>query len=284
MRGIILAGGTGSRLWPLTKSINKHFLPIFDKPMIYYPLSTLMLAGIREILIISSPEHIETFRSHFSSGSNLGIKLSYKIQDKPGGLPQGISIGKGFIGDENFALILGDNIFHGVGLGQSLRLDENFVGSKIFCYQVSNPKQFGVIEIVDGTIKSIEEKPKFPKSNLAITGLYFFDNHAKEYVEDLTPSSRKELEIIDLLKKYLRFNKLDYEILPRGTAWLDTGSPSSLLEASEYIQIVEKRQGTKIASIEEISWRNGWISDRELVQLANSGVNPEYRDYLLGLV
>ena len=251
--------------------------------MIYYPLSTLMLAGIKQILIISSPEHIEMFRSHFSDGSNLGIQLSYEVQDKPGGLPQGISIGKEFIGEEDFALILGDNVFHGVGLGQSLRLGEKFVGAKIFCYQVSNAKQFGVLEIVDGKIISIEEKPEFPKSNLAITGLYFFDNKVKDYVEELKPSARGELEIVDLLRKYLDFSALDYEILPRGTAWLDTGSPSSLLEASEYIQIVEKRQGMKIASIEEISWRNGWISDSVLIELAKSTVNPEYRDYLINL-
>ena len=284
MRGIILAGGTGSRLWPLTKSVNKHFLPIFDKPMIYYPLSTLMLAGIKEILIISSAEHIDTFKNHFLDGSSLGIELSYKIQEKPGGLPQGISVGKEFIGEENFALILGDNVFHGVGLGKSLQMEEHFEGSKIFCYQVSNPSQFGVAEIINNHIISIEEKPDNPKTNLAITGLYFFDNNAKNFVEDLKPSARGELEIVDLLRKYLHINKLDFEILPRGTAWLDTGSPSSLLEASEYIQIVEKRQGMKISSIEEISWRNGWISNSELILLAEKTVNSEYRDYLLKLI
>ena len=284
MRGIILAGGTGSRLWPLTKSVNKHFLPIFDKPMIHYPLSTLMLAGIREILLISSPLHIDMFRNHFGDGSQYGLSLEYAIQEKPSGLPQGITIAKDFLRNGSFALILGDNVFHGVGLGQSLNARQNFEGSRIFCYQVSNPEQFGVAEISSNRIISLEEKPRDPKSNLAITGLYFFDNQAIQFARELTASLRGELEIVDLLMKYMQIEKLDFEILPRGTAWLDTGSPSSLLEASEYIQIVEKRQGMKIASIEEISWRNGWINSLQLEILARDNVNPEYAKYLLNLI
>jgi glucose-1-phosphate thymidylyltransferase len=284
MHGIILAGGMGSRLWPLTKSINKHFLPVFDKPMIYYPLSTQMLMGIRELTIVSNPIHIDLFKDLFGNGSNYGLDINYVTQNNPGGLPEGISLASKFIGEENFSLILGDNIFYGVGLGQSLNVQQDFIGARIFCYQVANPQAFGVAEIEENEILSIEEKPAFPKSNLAITGLYFFENEAKHLVSSLKPSSRGELEIVDLLNIYLRDKKLSYEIFPRGTAWLDTGTPESLLEASEFVHVIEKRQGAKVACIEEISWRNGWISDKELANLANSSFNPEYKKYLLNLI
>ena len=284
MRGIILAGGMGSRLWPLTKSLNKHLLPVFDKPMIYYPLATQMLMGIRELTIISNPNHINLFNDLFGNGSNYGLEINYVIQDNPGGLPEGISLASKFIGKENFSLILGDNIFYGVGLGQSLHAQQDFNGARIFCYQVANPQNFGVAEIKDNKILSIEEKPASPKSNFAVTGLYFFENEAKHLVANLKPSSRGELEIVDLLNFYLRDKKLSYEILPRGTAWLDTGTPESLLEASEFVHIIEKRQGTKVACIEEVSWRNGWINDKQLASLAKVSFNPEYKKYLLNLV
>jgi len=284
MRGVILAGGNGTRLWPLTKTINKHLLPIFDKPMIYYPLSTLMLAGIREIVIISNPQHIDSFRTLLGDGSNYGLEISYLVQNKPGGLPQGILIASDFIGSENFALILGDNVFYGVGLGSALNLRKEFSGAKIFCYQISNPKNFGVLEVEGKKILSIEEKPNKPKSNLAITGLYFFDYKAKFLAEEIKPSLRGELEIVDLLKIYSLEDQLDFEIFPRGTAWLDTGSPESLLEASEFIQIVEKRQGNKVACLEEIAWRNGWISEHQLIKLTKLIFSQDYKTYLLNLL
>jgi glucose-1-phosphate thymidylyltransferase len=284
MRGVILAGGTGTRLWPLTKTINKHLLPIFDKPMIYYPLSTLMLAGIREIVIISNPQHIELFRTLLGDGSDYGLEITYLVQNKPGGLPQGILIASDFIGNENFALILGDNVFYGVGLGSALNLRKEFSGAKIFCYQVSNPNNFGVLEVEGKKVLSIEEKPDKPKSNLAITGLYFFDNKARFLAKEIKPSLRGELEIVDLLKIYALEAQLDFEIFPRGTAWLDTGSPESLLEASEFIQIVEKRQGNKVACLEEIAWRNGWISEQQLIKLSKSIFSQDYKKYLLNLL
>lgn len=284
MRGIILAGGSGSRLWPLTKSVNKHLLPVFDKPLIHYPLATLMLAGIRKILIVSGPGHIEMFNSHFGTGNQLGIEIEYQLQPNPGGLPQGIILAENFIMDESFALILGDNIFHGVGLGQSLPSKANFTGAKMICYQVSDPERFGIAEIQNGKVLSLAEKPKIPKSNLAITGLYFFDHKAIDYAKKLNPSARGELEIVDVLRAYHDHGTLNYEILPRGTAWLDTGTPDALLEAANYIQVLEKRQGLKVSCIEEISWRNGWISDSELNELANGTNNPDYASYLQHLL
>ena len=284
MRGIVLAGGSGSRLWPLTKSVNKHLLPVFDKPLIHYPLATLMLAGIRKILIVSGPGHLEMFKSHFGSGNQLGLEIEYQLQPIPGGLPQGIILAENFIGNESFALILGDNIFHGVGLGQSLPSRAEFNGAKMICYQVSDPERFGIAEIQNGNVISLVEKPKLPKSNLAITGLYFFDMNAIDYAKKLDPSARGELEIVDLLRTYLENGALNYEILPRGTAWLDTGTPDALLEAANYIQVLEKRQGLTVSCIEEIAWRNGWISDSELNELANSSSNPEYVSYLKTLL
>ena len=284
MKGIILAGGNGSRLWPITKSVNKHLLPIFDKPLIHYPMATLMLAGIRKILIVSGPGHIEMFKSHFGSGIQLGLEIEYQLQPIPGGLPQGIILAENFISDESFALILGDNIFHGVGLGQSLQLKADFTGAKMNCYQVSDPERFGIAEIQNGQVLSLVEKPKLPKSNLAITGLYFFDAKAIDYAKKLNPSARGELEIVDLLRNYLESGTLNYEILPRGTAWLDTGTPEALLEAANYIHVLEKRQGLKVSCIEEIAWRNGWISDAELIKLAHDTNNPDYASYLQNLL
>ena len=284
MKGIILAGGNGSRLWPITKSVNKHLLPIFDKPLIHYSMATLMLAGIRNILIVSGPGHIDMFKSHFGNGKQLGLEIEYLLQPVPGGLPQGIILAEKFISDDSFTLILGDNIFHGVGLGQSLPLKADFDGAKMNCYQVSDPERFGVAEIQNGQVLSLAEKPKLPKSNLAITGLYFFYSKAIHYAKSLKPSARGELEIVDLLRIYLEVGKLNFEILPRGTAWLDTGTPEALLEAANYIHVLEKRQGLKVSCIEEIAWRNGWISNTELSDLANTSNNPDYSNYLQNLI
>lgn len=284
MRGVILAGGTGSRLWPLTNSINKHFLPVFDKPMIHYPLATLMLAGIKDIVIISSGSTIDLFNLHFGNGDHLGINLVYKIQEKPEGIPQGISIASEFIGSDKFCLILGDNIFHGAGLGKSLESNSHHYGAKIFCYPVFDPTHFGVAYIDAGKIHKLVEKPNDSKSKLAITGFYFFDSDAIDFVQNLKPSKRGELEIVDLLNIYLDKNRLDFEVLTRGTAWLDTGTPDSLLEASKYVEIIEKRQGLKIACIEEIAWRNNWISSEQLLKLAGQIPNSSYSKYLSELI
>ena len=284
MHGVILAGGSGSRLWPLTRSINKHFLPVFDKPMIHYPLATLMLAGINDIMIISSRSSIDLFNQHLGNGSHLGMNIVYKIQENPEGIPQGISIASEFIGSNKFCLILGDNVFHGTGLGKSLESNNHHSGAKIFCYSVSDPSQFGVAYIEQGKIRALVEKPKDSRSKLAITGLYFFDSEAINFVQNLKPSKRGELEIVDLLNIYLDKNQLNFEVLPRGTAWLDTGTPDSLLEASKYIEIIEKRQGLKIGCIEEIAWRNNWISSTQLRKIAEKIPNPAYSKYLLELI
>lgn len=279
-----MAGGKGSRLFPLTLATNKHLLPVYDKPMIYYPLSTLMLAGIREILIITNPEHVNFFSKLFGDGTDYGLEIIYLAQQNPGGIPQGITIAKKFIGDEDFALILGDNVFYGVGLGTSLQNNEKVQGAKIYCYHVAQPEKFGIAEVIQNKIISMIEKPNNPKSNLAITGLYFFNNIAKTLVQDLTPSDRGELEIVDLLNIFLEKKQLEFEILPRGTAWLDTGSPEGLLEASEFVSIIEKRQGTKVASIEEIAWRNGWINDKALIKIASFYPSNSQKSYLLNMI
>jgi glucose-1-phosphate thymidylyltransferase len=284
MKGILLAGGKGNRLWPLTNSINKHFLPIFDKPMIHYSLSTLMLAGINQILIISSYQNLKLFQQHFGNGNSLGLTLEYREQKAPIGIPNGISIAKDFIKKDNFALMLGDNIFHGVGLGKSLRQFQDTSGAKIFCANVSSPQDFGVVEILNNKIVSLVEKPISPRSKLAITGLYFFDSKAINLVSELQLSARGEYEIVDLLKLYLDINELEYEILPRGTAWLDTGTPIGILEASQYVETIQKRQGLQIGCLEEIAWRNQWISDQELLNLARQIPNSNYAKYLYELV
>lgn len=284
MKGLILAGGTGSRLWPNTKAVNKHLLPVYDKPLIYYPLATLMLAGIKEIAIITSPDHIESFTKLFSESAEIGLKIVFIEQLSPAGLPQGISLAKEFLGEDSFAMILGDNIFHGVGLGSSLINLQHESGAKIFCYSVANPKDFGVAHVVNGEIVNLVEKPENPLSNLAITGLYVFDKKAAHLSNSLVPSKRGELEITDLLRKYLHQKALDFEILPRGTAWLDTGTSKSLLDAGNYVRIIEDRQGNKIACLEEIAWRNSWISDSQLKNIASRSVSEDYKSYLMKLI
>lgn len=285
MRGIILAGGTGTRLWPITKGISKQLMPIYDKPMIYYPLSTLMLAGIREILIISTPEYKSQFQALLGDGSALGIQLEYEVQESPDGLAQAFIIGEQFIGQEKVALVLGDNIFHGESLGTALSSNSDKDGATIFAYHVSNPNDYGVVEF-DGNNKavSIEEKPKAPKSNYAVPGLYFYDNQVVNISKGILPSARGELEISSVNQKYLELGQLNVQTLDRGTAWLDTGTFESMMQASEYVRVIEDRQGFKIGCIEEIAWRNGWISSEELVSLANALAKSGYGEYLKKLL
>ena len=285
MRGIILAGGSGTRLWPITKGISKQLMPIYDKPMIYYPLSTLMMAGIREILIITTPEYRDQFEALLGDGSQLGIRLEYAVQPSPDGLAQAFIIGEKFIGDESVALVLGDNIFHGTGLGSSLRANEKIDGALIFAYHVSNPRSYGVVEFDDAmNALSIEEKPENPKSNYAVPGLYFYDNDVIGIAKSITPSARGELEISTVNEHYLNRQKLRVEVLDRGTAWLDTGTFDSMVEATEFVRVVEARQGMKIGCIEEVAWRAGWISDDELTELTAPLLKSGYGTYLAGLL
>ncbi|OJX78920.1 glucose-1-phosphate thymidylyltransferase RfbA [Leifsonia sp. 71-9] len=281
MRGIILAGGSGTRLWPITKGISKQLMPIYDKPMIYYPLSTLMMAGISEILIITTPEYNEQFKALLGDGSDLGIRLEYAVQPSPDGLAQAFVIGEEFIGDESVALVLGDNIFHGAGLGTSLRNHNDIDGALIFAYHVSNPTSYGVVEFdEDFTALSIEEKPTAPKSNYAVPGLYFYDNSVVEIAKTITPSARGELEISTVNERYLEAGTLQVQVLDRGTAWLDTGTFESMMQASEYVRVIEDRQGFKVGCIEEIAWRAGWIDDAQLRALAQPLVKSGYGTYL----
>ena len=271
MKGIILAGGSGTRLYPLTMITSKQLLPIYDKPMIYYPLSTLMLAGIRDILIISTPQDLPNFEKLLGDGSNYGIKLSYKVQPSPDGLAQAFILGEEFIGDDCCAMVLGDNIFYGNGFGKILReavenAEKNRRAS-VFGYYVEDPERFGVVEFDDsGKVISVEEKPKEPKSNYAITGLYFYDNRVVEIAKQMKPSARGELEITDLNRVFLEKGDLDVKLLGRGFAWLDTGTMDSLIEAGQFVQMVEKRQGVKISAVEEIAYKNGWISKEKLME------------------
>ncbi|MDF2574246.1 MAG: rfbA [Agromyces sp.] len=284
MRGIILAGGTGTRLWPITRGISKQLMPIYDKPMIYYPLSTLMMAGIREILIITTPEYQEQFRALLGDGSDLGIDLQYAVQPSPEGLAQAFIIGEDFIGDDSVSLVLGDNIFHGAGLGTALRRNSAISGALIFAYHVSNPTDYGVVEFDAGMVaKSIEEKPRVPKSNYAVPGLYFYDNSVVEIAKSITPSARGELEISSVNEAYLRRGDLRVQVLDRGTAWLDTGTFESMMQASDYVRVIEQRQGFKIGCIEEIAWRAGWIDDVQLERLAEPLVKSGYGEYLAQL-
>lgn len=285
MRGIILAGGSGTRLWPITRGISKQLMPIYDKPMIYYPLSTLMMAGIREILIITTPEYNEQFRALLGDGSELGIRLEYAIQPSPDGLAQAFIIGEEFIGDESVALVLGDNIFHGAGLGQSLRAHGEVDGGLIFAYHVSNPTSYGVVEFDDSKKAiSIEEKPSRPKSNYAVPGLYFYDNSVVQIAKTIEPSARGELEISTLNERYLDAGKLQVQVLDRGVAWLDTGTFESMMQASEYVRVIEDRQGFKVGCIEEIAWRAGWINDAQLANLAGPLAKSGYGLYLQNLL
>ena len=285
MRGIILAGGSGTRLWPITKGISKQLMPIYDKPMIYYPLSTLMMAGINEILIITTPEYNQQFRALLGDGSDYGIRLDYAIQDSPDGLAQAFIIGEEFIGNESVALVLGDNIFHGTGLGSSLRANGTVDGALIFAYHVSNPGAYGVVEFDDELrAVSIEEKPERPKSNYAVPGLYFYENSVVEVAKSISPSARGELEISAINEHYLSRGTLQVQVLDRGTAWLDTGTFESMMQASEYVRVIEDRQGYKIGCIEEIAWRAGWIDDDQLRRLAAPLTKSGYGSYLKMLI
>jgi len=281
-KGIILAGGSGTRLYPLTMVTSKQLLPIYDKPMIYYPLSTLMLAGIRDILIISTPNDLPNFEKLLGDGSRYGINISYKVQPSPDGLAQAFILGEEFIGEDNCAMILGDNIFHGNGLTTQLKKAvENTGRATVFGYYVEDPERFGVVEFDEnGKVISLEEKPEIPKSNYAVTGLYFYDNKVCEYAKGLKPSPRGELEITDLNKIYLEKGKLDVITLGRGYGWLDTGTVDSLSEASEYVRVIENRQGLKISCIEEISYKNGWINKGTLLESAVKYGKSPYGQHL----
>ncbi len=285
MKGIILAGGSGTRLYPLTMITSKQLLPIYDKPMIYYPLSTLMLAGIRDILIISTPQDLPNFEKLLGDGSNYGIKLSYKVQPSPDGLAQAFILGEEFIGDDCCAMVLGDNIFYGNGFGKILReavenAEKNRRAS-VFGYYVEDPERFGVVEFDDsGKVISVEEKPREPKSNYAITGLYFYDNRVVEIAKQMKPSARGELEITDLNRVFLEKGDLDVKLLGRGFAWLDTGTMDSLIEAGQFVQMVEKRQGVKISAVEEIAYKNGWISKEKLMESAERYGKSTYGQHL----
>jgi glucose-1-phosphate thymidylyltransferase len=285
MKGIILAGGSGTRLYPITVAISKQIMPIYDKPMIYYPLSTLLLSGIREILIISTPHDLPLFEKLLGDGSQIGCRFQYKVQEVPNGLAQAFVLGEEFIGDDKCALVLGDNIFYGVGMGKLLQENNNPDGGIIYAYHVSDPERYGVVEFdKNNNVLSLEEKPVHPKSNYAVPGLYFYDNSVVKIAKELKPSARGEYEITDLNKVYLEQGKLKVSILERGTAWLDTGTIESLMQASQFIQVIEERQGFKIGCIEEIAYRKGFIDKERLTAIAQPLLKSGYGQYLMEIL
>jgi glucose-1-phosphate thymidylyltransferase len=285
VRGIILAGGSGTRLFPITQGISKQLMPVYDKPMIYYPLATLMMAGVREILLITTPEDAGQFRRLLGDGSRLGLRLEYAVQPKPEGLAQAFVIGADFIGDQSVALSLGDNIFHGPGLGVSLAGNADLRGGQIFAYHVADPTAYGVVEFdALGKAVSIEEKPARPRSNYAVPGLYFYDNDVVKIAGQIAPSARGELEITAVNEEYLRRGDLQVTVLPRGTAWLDTGTFESMMDAAQFVQVIQARQGQKIGCIEEVAWRQGWITDQDLRDILPALAKSGYADYLHGLL
>lgn len=283
MKGIILAGGSGTRLYPITRGISKQLIPVYDKPMIYYPLSTLMLAGIRDVLIISTPEYTGLFEELLGDGSDIGMNFSYKVQAEPNGLAEAFILGKDFIGSDSVCLVLGDNIYYGSGLSKLLQeAAAKKTGATVFGYHVNDPERFGVVEFdQEQHALSIEEKPTHPKSNYAVTGLYFYDNDVVDIAENLQPSDRGELEITDINKEYLKRGKLDVKLMGRGYAWLDTGTHDSMLEAASFISTIQKRQNLKVSCLEEIAYRQGWISKDQLVELAQPMKKNDYGQYLL---
>jgi len=285
MKGIILAGGSGTRLHPLTKVLSKQLMPIYDKPMIYYPLSTLMHAGIREILIISTPEHLPLFKQLLGNGTHLGCDFQYAVQDAPNGLAEAFIIGADFVGDDKVALILGDNIFYGTGLSNLLKANSNPDGGIVYAYHVTDPERYGVVNFDEnGKALAIEEKPENPKSNYAVPGIYFYDNNVIDIAKNIKPSPRGELEITDINKAYLKQGKLQVSILDKGTAWLDTGTFNSLMQASQFVQVIEERQGLKIGAIEEAAYSSGFISKQKLIDLATPLLKSGYGEHLISLV